>query len=78
MPFNQQQIDTINSNFNQKCSNARCSACGNRGWTIQNDLVFAPRFENNNVMNNGIAFVAYICNNCSATLLFSAANLGIL
>lgn len=76
MPFTKEQLESINQALRQK-SRLMCPSCGEKGWTLSNELVIVPSFIGGALNTGGLPGLAVICNTCGNMQFFNAFKLGI-
>jgi hypothetical protein len=78
MPIDPEMIEKIKTWVNSKAPNLRCPVCGTSNWNVP-ELVAAPIFQNGGIyFGSVVPLIPLVCTNCSHTLLFAAAMMGLL
>ena len=72
--------EKIHAWYKEKCTNTACPVCKNRNWVLA-DHIIVPMIYSGIGMTmeaTGYPQIMIVCQNCSLTLFFNAAKLGLI
>jgi predicted nucleic-acid-binding Zn-ribbon protein len=77
MPLDAAQRQKVIAWLNQKCSDLKCSACGDEKWTVGDLAVMTDLSAMGMPASAGFPCVPVVCNSCGYTVFFATAIIGI-